>query len=143
MVKKLDELAGGIGDSHLVSTVLDSATQIWLAGLGAFAKAQEEGGKIFETLVKEGEAVQDSARKAAGTKMDEMTAKASGAWDKLEHIFEGRVARALHNLSVPSKKDIDTLSKRVAELTDVVEKLSANMAKPAKTGTKAAAEEVH
>ena len=41
-------------DNQLVQTVRDSAQQIWLAGLGAFSKAQEEGGKVFETLVKEG-----------------------------------------------------------------------------------------
>jgi hypothetical protein len=34
------------------------------------------------------------------------------------------VARALHSLSVPSRKDIDVLSKRVAELTEIAKRLS-------------------
>ena len=55
MVKKLNELAGEGGESNLTATIRDSAANIWLAGLGAFAKAQEEGGKLFEALVKEGE----------------------------------------------------------------------------------------
>jgi hypothetical protein len=42
-------------------------------------------------------------------------------------VFEDRVARALHTLSVPTKKDLDTLSHRVAELTTVTKKLSAAM----------------
>ena len=52
---------------------------------------------------------------------------ATGAWDKLEHVFEQRVARALHSLNVPTKKDIDHLSQRVAELTAVANKLSSTM----------------
>ena len=58
MPKKLSALAQGADKSQqLVTAIRDSATQIWLAGLGAFAKAQKEGGKFFDTLVKEGEAV--------------------------------------------------------------------------------------
>lgn len=123
MVKKLKELAGNVTDNQLAQTVRDSAQQIWLAGLGAYAKAQAEGGKVFEALVKEGELVQAKTRKAAEDKVVEMTAKATGTWDKLEQVFEDRVARALHSLGVPTKQDIQTLSKRVAELTEAVQKL--------------------
>ena len=35
--------------------MLNSPHQIWLAGLGAFSRAQQEGTKLFETLVKQGE----------------------------------------------------------------------------------------
>lgn len=55
MVKKLKTIAGGAGDKQFAQTVKDSAQQIWLAGLGAFVKAQAEGMKAFNTLVKEGE----------------------------------------------------------------------------------------
>ena len=54
----------------------------------------------------------------------EIKSKGVGAWDKLEKVFEDRVARALHSLNVPTKKDIDTLSKRVAELTEATNKLA-------------------
>jgi poly(hydroxyalkanoate) granule-associated protein len=124
MVKKLKELAGGATENQLAATIRDSAQQIWLAGLGAFVKAQEEGSKVFEALVKEGEAVQAKTRKAAEEKVVELTGKATGTWDKLEQVFEDRVARALHSLGVPTKQDIQTLSKRVAELTEVVQKLT-------------------
>lgn len=151
MVKKLDELTSGIADNQLVANVLDSANQIWLAGLGAFTKAQNEGGKIFESLVKEGEHVQKRARKAAGDKLGEMTETASDAWDKLEHVFESRVDKALRSLNVPTRKDIDALNKRVAELTALVEKLTGEPVKPAKASKaakaprapKAPAAEVH
>ena len=42
----------------LTNTIRESAQQIWLAGLGAFAKAQAEGGKVFEALVREGQTMQ-------------------------------------------------------------------------------------
>ena len=104
MVKKLhksDDEGGGTSSAQLASTVKESAQQIWLAGLGAFSKAQEEGGKVFETLVKEGMTIQKRTQSAAEEKLAEATSrmtsmasdlsnKASGQWDKLESIFEDR-----------------------------------------------------
>jgi poly(hydroxyalkanoate) granule-associated protein len=127
MVKKLSELAGEGGESGLVSTIRDSATNIWLAGLGAFSKAQEEGGKLFEALVKEGEAVQNRASKSAQEAISDARTKATGTWDKLENVFVERVQRALHSLDVPTKHDIDALAKRVHDLTKVADKLSAHL----------------
>jgi poly(hydroxyalkanoate) granule-associated protein len=137
MVKKLKTLAAA-NDTQLVATIRESANQIWLAGLGAFAKAQEEGGKVFETLVKQGEEVQDRARKVADDKITEVKSKATESWDKLEQVFEDRVARALNSLSVPSKHDIDSLSERVHELTAATKKLSAAMGHPVELKTNAA-----
>ena len=127
MVKKLSELAGEGSESGLVSTIRDLASKIWLAGLGAFSKGQEEGGKLFEALVKEGEAVQNRASKSAQEAITDARSKATGTWDKLEHVFVERVQRALHSLDVPTKHDIDALSKRVHELTKVADKLSAHL----------------
>lgn len=120
MVKKFKTLS----ENQLAQTVKDSAQQIWLAGLGAFAKAQEEGNKVFDALVKEGETIQKRTRKAADEKIAVVAGKAVGTWDRLEQVFEDRVAKALGSLGVPTKKDIDKLSKRVAELTAVVQKLT-------------------
>jgi len=123
MAKKVMKVVASAGD-QFATTIRESATQIWLAGLGAFSKAQEEGTQFFSALVKEGEAVQKRTKKAAGDTVAAFRDNASGAWDKLEHVFEQRVARALHSLNVPTKKDIDHLSRRVAELTSVANKLS-------------------
>lgn len=139
MGKKLKALAGSLTENQLALTVKDSAQQIWLAGLGAFAKAQEEGGKVFEALVKEGETIQARTRKMTDERIAVVAGKAAGTWDRLEQVFEDRVARALSSLGVPSKKDIDKLSRRVVELTAVVQGLSEEkaVAKPAvKTSAK-------
>lgn len=127
MAKKLAELAEHGGEAHLVSTIRDSATTIWLAGLGAFAKAQAEGSKFFDSLVKEGEEVQNKASKSAQEAMTDVKSRATDTWDRLEQVFVDRVARALHSLNVPTKHDIDALTKRVAELTKVTERLTAVM----------------
>lgn len=127
MAKKLKKLAA---DSQLAATIRDSAQQIWLAGLGAYAKAQQEGNKVFDALVREGEAIQASTRKLAEDRVQEMAAKATGTWDKLEAVFESRVSKALNSLGVPTKTDIDALSQRVAALTAEVEKLNGGAAAP-------------
>lgn len=134
MVKKLQKMAEkkaaahtGLLDSHLAQTVKDSAQQIWLAGLGAFAKAQGEGGKVFETLIKEGVNLQRKTQAAAEEKLGdvagkmsamagEVGSKANAQWDKLETIFEERTARAMGRLGVPAAKDLAALVDRVAAL---------------------------
>ena len=118
----------------LAQGVLDSSHQIWLAGLGAFSQAKQEGTKLFETLVKQGEQLQDrtkrvatetaaAARGAATAKAKEMQQMAGGTWDKLEQVFEDRVARALSKLGVYTQNDVQRLAARVDELADAVNKL--------------------
>ena len=124
MPKKLKELANQATENQLATRIRESANQIWLAGLGAFSLAQQEGLKMFESLVQEGEKVQDKTKVAADERLAEMRARATGTWDKLEKVFEDRVARALNSLSVPSRQDIDALTQRVAELTEIAKKLS-------------------
>ena len=140
MVKKLHksdapDAPKGPGE-QLKGSVKDSAQQIWQAGLGAFAKAQAEGAKAFEALVKEGTGLQRKTQAAAEEKIAEATSKmshmasdisskASGHWDKLETIFEERVAKALNKLGVPSAKDVAALTTRIDELNRSVQKLSA------------------
>ncbi len=127
MVKKLKELADGPSDDQLATMIRNSATQIWLAGLGAFSKGQEESGKLFDALVKEGHAVQKRTKRVAEEKVEKFRDKAIGTWDKLQHDLEQTVSRALQGLNVPTKKDIDQLCKRIAELTTVADKLSSKM----------------
>ena len=126
-----------------VSAVIkDSAQQIWQAGLGAFTRAQIDGSKTFESLVKEGVDLQRKTQAAAEEKIAQATHKmaslasdlsggATGQWDKLGSIFEDRVARALTTLGVPSAKDVKALEARIAALTEAVEKLSAHAGLPA------------
>ncbi|MFZ1640757.1 MAG: phasin family protein [Candidatus Contendobacter sp.] len=126
-------------ENPLTHNVRDFARQIWLAGLGAFAKTQDEGGKLFETLVQEGQAVDARMKKTVDEKIEPMKSgvetmkgkveeireRATGAWNKLEEVFQARVARALRRLGVPGRDDIqqlfeqvDLLSRNIQELTE-------------------------
>ena len=155
MVQKLQKSAAqtqthAATGAQLASSVKDSAQQIWLAGLGAFSKAQAEGGKVFEALVKDGMGLQRKTQAAAEEKISEATskmtnmangisakatgvatdiaAKATGQWDKLENIFEERVAKALSKMGMPTAKEVQTLSKRVDELSAQLKKAPAKSA---------------
>lgn len=109
-------------------TLSESAQQIWMAGVGAFGRAQAEGAKLFEALVKEGMTLEQNARKLAGNSADvvrdavesragQARERATDTWDRLEKVFEDRVQRALGKLGVPSKDDLSDLSQRVERLT--------------------------
>ena len=135
--------AGGLLDSQLATSVKESAQQIWLAGMGAFSKAQEEGSKVFEALVKEGMSLQKKTQSVAEEKIGEVTgkmsamadtvsAKAGQNWDKLEAIFETRTAKALHKLGVPTAKDVGALEQRVDALAAALARLG--KAAPAQAG---------
>jgi poly(hydroxyalkanoate) granule-associated protein len=136
--------------SHLSGAIKDSAQQIWLAGLGAFSKAQEEGGKAFESLVKEGLSIQRKTQAVAEERISEATnrmsgmaneisSKAAGQWDKLENIFEDRVAKALNKLGVPSARDIDALIERIDALNALVQKQGTKVAAAPKAPARKAA----
>lgn len=140
-----------------VNRVQDNAHEIWLAGLGAFAMAQEEGtnlvrrggklineqtgkvisesSKLFERLVSEGRKLEGKGRKSVedtvgGVKSDvegrftQAREQVRTNWDKLEKVFEDRVARALSRLGVPTSDEINELSKRVQELNTRVRELA-------------------
>jgi poly(hydroxyalkanoate) granule-associated protein len=139
MVRKLKTIAKHKDDSHLAAAIKGSAHQIWLAGLGAYAKAQEEGQKVFNALVREGNSLQKRTMRITEDKMNEVTTRvgklagglqkqANGTWDKLETVFEERVERALTRLGVPTNKEIGELTQRVEELTASVQRLSGGRA---------------
>ena len=144
--------------------VQDSAQQIWLAGLGAFAKAQEEGSKAFQALVKDGLSLQrqtkaaaeeklaDASRKLStlaevttgltsgmGAGLSSLGAKAAQPWDKLESIFEERVAKALAQLGIPSAAELAALQADVQALKRQVAALKPTGKAPVKTATKSKA----
>ena len=141
--------------------VQDSAQQIWLAGLGAFAKAQEEGTKAFQGLVKDGLSLQRQTKAAAEEKLAEASrklsalaevttgltsgmgaglsslgVKAAQPWDKLESIFEERVAKALAQLGIPSAAELAVLQAEVLALKKQVAALKPAGQKSAKTSVK-------
>lgn len=127
--------SGATPDTQFAQLVKASAQQIWSAGLAAFAKAQDQGRNVFDNLAAEGAKLQDKARDAevkidvAAHRMSDMAGEVGGRagqhWDKLESIFEDRVARALARLGMPTAKDVAQLTARIDALTATVAALQA------------------
>jgi len=118
---------------RLGKSITESAQQIWLAGMGAFNRAQAEGGKLFESLVRDGLSLEQTARKFTGNRADmvrdavegkvgQARERAADTWDKLEKVFEDRVQRALVKLGVPGRDDLNALTSRVERLTEELRK---------------------
>lgn len=139
--------AAGHDDNQLAAAIRDSATQIWLAGVGAFAKARDERNRVFQALVREGRGIQLRTRAMAEERIGEVAGRvtevrdrATESWDKLEQVFEDRVSRALARLGVPTHKDVQALIKRVDELTASLNAMgSAAAAGPASAAPEAGA----
>lgn len=122
-----------IAVEEMQKNMKDSAQKIWLAGLGALATAEEEGGKLFKNLVKKGEAYESKAKgKLEGLKdqVEDVAGKArktaTGAWDRVEEAWDDKVAGTLRRIGVPSKDEISHLTRRVEELTAMVESKARN-----------------
>lgn len=117
-------------NSQLSDKIKESARQIWLAGLGAYNKAEEDTGKIFDKLVKEGEELESMTRgavekrfKAVEGRVEGVRDKASNTFGKLESVFDQRVSAALERLGIPNKKEVDGLKKHIKQLEARLKKL--------------------
>jgi len=133
--KKTAGSASAQAQAELSGKLSESAQQIWLAGVGAFGRAQAEGTKLFEALVKEGLSFEQTARKFAGGRADAVRdavetrvgvarERAADTWDKLEKVFEDRVQRALTKLGVPGRDDLNALIDRVDALNAELRKVN-------------------
>lgn len=107
--------------------IMDAAQQIWQTSVDALGRAQQEGTRLFEALVREGVNVEKNTRSlAAGkvtsmrdsveTRVDQVKDRATDTWDRLEKLFEERVQRALTRLGVPGREELQSLVDRVDEL---------------------------
>lgn len=135
---------------QLSKGLAESAQHVWLAGVGAFQRAQHEGSKLFDALVKEGsnfeattrklatgrvDAVRDAVEERVGTVRD----RAVDTWDRLEKVFEERVQRALTRLGVPTRDDLVDLNHRVEALNRTLRQRGAAQDGGAKPAAKAKA----
>jgi poly(hydroxyalkanoate) granule-associated protein len=116
------------------NSVVEVARQIWLAGLGAFVKVEEEGTKVFETLVQEGEKIEAHTRRSTQDTVDvvknkledtveEVKEKATDTLDGIEQLFEDRVARVLTRMGIPTYEDVQALIERMENLSDNIKTL--------------------
>lgn len=120
-------------DPQLAAKIKGSARQIWLAGLGAYTKAEEDTGRFFERLVHEGEQLEDKTRgavekqiRSVEDRVEGVRERATGTWDRLETLFDERVSGALRRLGIHRKEDIEALELRIATLEAELSELRGN-----------------
>ncbi len=106
----------------------EPAERIWLAGLGAFAMAEEEGSKLFSTLVKKGRVLQKASSARLDARMEGVRERLEGlreipeaTIDRLNGRIDASMTSVLHRFGVPTKREIGTLTRRVEELTKSLE----------------------
>lgn len=134
------------------AALIENVQQIWLAGMGAIAKAQQEGPAAFQDAVAEGlkllsrsrsNAEQvirdafDSAQESVQSRVGTAREQATETWDNLETLFQGRVHKAMQQLGVPSGEEIRLLTKRVEELNASVLAMSSRKPRAAKPARRA------
>ena len=116
----------------VLAEVKQYTRKAWLAGLGAYAKAGQEGYDYFKELVKTGETVEKDGKKLVNKKIDAVNERVDdlkndavqaveGRLEQIENAFDQRVARALNRLGMPSRHDLDALSVRLEQLSALVE----------------------
>lgn len=118
----------------VASNLQNYVHQAWLVGLGAYGKIQKEGGRFFDTLVKEGKAFERSHEEAAGAqaqaskvhkpKLSFQNSMAKYA-NKVGKMVQGGVNDALHWLNIATDRDIKTLSRHLDELEASIRELKA------------------
>ena len=127
--KKIEESTAGFA-----ADVKKYAHQIWLAGLGAYAKAGKEGADYFKSLVSEGEEVEKQGKELVASQVEAANSriesfkekvheKTGGRFSKVEEVFDERVASTLGRMGIPSKKDIDQLSAKLDDLSAALKSL--------------------
>lgn len=133
--KQMTQLA-----EQMAEKVKESANQIWLAGLGAYSKAEQEGSKLFETLVQDGEkleartrALMDKPLSVAKETVETVRSRATGSWEKVEKAFDQRVSRALNRLNIPTHSELEELRQEVEELKAELRRVTELVGKSKKT----------
>ncbi|MBI1452501.1 MULTISPECIES: phasin family protein [Acinetobacter] len=102
--------------------------QIWLAGLGAFSRAEEEGNKLFDSLVKVGEELESKTTEIADQTVEKVSEKAkesvTDTKDKVEKLLDNSVNHSLNRLGLITPKDLQHLEKLLLQLHAKVDALA-------------------
>jgi poly(hydroxyalkanoate) granule-associated protein len=133
-VAKEDPMTAKKKAKEIQNDLMDSAHKIWLAGLGAVAMAEQEGGKLFKSLIEKGQALESRGKehveKAKGA-MSGVKTVAESYWETLERTIDDKMTGVIHRLGVPTKEEIEALTKKVQDLSTSIDKLRSEEKKTA------------
>ena len=125
----------GFDLKHLPDEVTGRAREVWLAGLGALERLEEEGDKVFQNLVERGKSYEskrrsqfeeatDTLRERQEDFADDVTTRLDNATKSVEKVVSDTLSGTLGRIGVPTRDEVRGLSRRVGQLSQKLEALS-------------------
>ena len=113
---------------EFANTPAEQFRRVWLAGLGAFSLTRKHSGQWFGRFVEEGQGFTARSAQFARETVADAQAQATGIFspillraekqvDAYAQVVETRVGRVLSRFGIPTKREIEALSREVATLT--------------------------
>ena len=123
-----------------LNQLTEKGRDIWLAGLGALSVAEQEGNKVFASLIEKGTALESRGRdqieevvnKLKGeveTRTDSVKDRVTSVTDKVEGTVTTQIESVLSRLEVPTRGEVKKLTAKVENLMKKVEALTSVLEK--------------
>lgn len=110
--------------------------EVWLAGLGALATMEEEGAKLYDRLVQRGKEYEGAGARQIDELTERITEQQQKTFERAEEkttAFQSALAnavdKALERFGVPTREEVDDLSKKVDALSEQIDALSQQLEK--------------
>lgn len=128
-----------IGFADLPNELSERGREVWLAGLGALARVEEEGEKLFKDLVKRGEQFEARGREQIEASMHTLTEQQKRATESMsaatkaftdtaqsvERAVSNTLTDTLGRVGMPTRNEVEELSTKVSTLSEKLDALSA------------------
>lgn len=108
---------------EFIKMMADLMTKSVYFGLGSFVLIMEEFDSFFDRAIKKGEESEHDLSKRIKS-MFKVEGKGKSIESSIETSIEAGVHKMMDTLDIPTKSDVDKLSRRVAELSNRVSKLA-------------------
>lgn len=99
--------------------LFQTARKVLLASVGAMALAQDEIEDFVNRLTERGEIAETDGRKL----MQEIKERRKANMGRAEDLFSSRMDSMIKPLNIPTKADIDTLSEKIAILSNKMDEI--------------------
>ena len=104
-------------------SILSGLRRVLMAGIGVVSLAQEEVEGFVNKLVERGEIAEKDGRALIDEYMEKRKKRAEESSKRVESEIENRMESLLNRMNIPTRKDIESLTNKVAELTKKVDEL--------------------
>lgn len=111
-------------EGSLPEELTERGREVWLAGLGAMAAAEEEGTKFFNSLIQKGKSYESRGREQIEEVAETATEQQQVLSKRVQSTIAETVEVALERFGVPTQSEVKKLTHQVDRLTKKVEQLT-------------------